>query len=252
METRKLQLWCAYPGDLASEEVAEACANLLSERERVRWQRHRYESNCRESLTGRVLVRKALSHGYPIQPQDWEFAVNPHGKPIPAPECGLCFDLSETEEMVVCVVANGAEVGVDVEPYMRAPQLVHIAEEYFSPAEMAQLMGLDGDEKLNRALSLWTLKEACIKARGIGDSLQLKLISFLFGGPAGVQMVLDPSIGERPLRWQFAILDRAGHRIALMVEQKYSWHLEILEVRSLLEPPVAIHAGVLGWFPWAE
>ncbi|MDR3725241.1 MAG: 4'-phosphopantetheinyl transferase superfamily protein [Terracidiphilus sp.] len=251
METRKLQLWFAYPGDLLSKEAEEASANLLSECERAHWQRFCSESNRRASLTGRVLVRVALSHVHPIPPREWKFSANRQGKPIATPKCGVRFNLSSTEEMAACAVAGGAEVGVDVEPHMRGPQIVHMAEKYFSPAEMAQLMGLDGDEKLNRILSLWALKEAYIKARGVGTPLPLKLISFLFGGPAGVRMVVDPSIGEKPLHWQFALLDFAGHRIALMVEQKYTWHLEILEARSLLEPPAAIHAGVLGWFPWA-
>jgi hypothetical protein len=64
-------------------------------------------------------------------------------------------------------------------------------------------------------------------------------------------MELDPSLEDCPSNWVFGLLDRAGHRIAMVVEQKYSWHLEILEARPPLAPPVAIPAGVLGWFPWA-
>ncbi|MDR3791798.1 MAG: 4'-phosphopantetheinyl transferase superfamily protein [Terracidiphilus sp.] len=251
METRNLQLWCAYPGDLASEEAEEACADLLSESERARWQRFCHESNRRESLTGRALTRVALSHVRATQPRDWDFSANPHGKPFAVPDCGLRFNLSNTEEIVVCLVADGAEVGVDAEPYMRAPQLVHMAEEFFSPAEMAQLMGFDGDKKLNLALSLWALKKAYIKARGVALSLPLQRISFIFGDLAGVRLELDPSIEDRASNWVFGLLDHAGHRIAMVVEQKYPWQLEILEARPLLASPVTIHTGVLGWFPWA-
>jgi 4'-phosphopantetheinyl transferase len=252
METRTLELWCAYPVDLLDDGVAEACADLLSEQEQARWQRFRYEANRRESLTSRALARISLSHMHPTNPPtQWDFTVNAYGKPQAVPECGVHFNLSNTPGLVVCLLAEGAQVGVDAEPHSRAAQIAKLADDLFSPAEQAQLMTLHGEKKIDRALSLWTLKEAYIKGRGLGLSLPLKYISFLFGGQAGVSLRLDPPIGDDPSRWQFGLLDYAGHRVALMVEQTSSWKLRVLEARPVLNPPIIIHPGVLGWFPWA-
>jgi 4'-phosphopantetheinyl transferase len=251
METKVLELWCAYPSDLLAEGVAEACADLLSEQEQMRWRRFRYETNRRESLTSRALARVALSHSHPLPPAAWDFTVNAYGKPQAVPECGLRFNLSNSAGLVCCLVGRDAEVGVDVEPRSRAVQIERLSADIFSPAEQGQLLSLRGEEKFDRALSLWTLKEAYIKARGLGLSLPLKRISFIFGGVAGVHMELDPSLGDSPSNWQFCLLDHAHHRIALMVERKHSWNLKILEARPLLSPPVGVTAGVLGWFPWA-
>ena len=71
---------------------------------------------------------------------------------------------------------------MDVESFSRAEEIVPLAPRVFSAAERAQLDALPAAERPDRALSLWTLKEAYIKARGMGLSLPLQEISFLFEG----------------------------------------------------------------------
>jgi len=249
MNRNPLHLWCAYPDDLRAEGVTEACAALLSPEEQARWQRLRFDKHRRESLTTRALARTALSHYHPIPPKEWSFTANAHGKPVAEPECSLRFNLSNSVGLVVCLIANQAEVGVDVEAFTRASEILKLAPDVFSPAEQAQLSALRGVEKLDRALSLWTLKESYIKARGLGLSLPLKAFSFLFGGDEGVRLEVDPSVGDEPGRWRFCLLDHAAHRIALMVEAPGAGDLEMWEVRPLLATPVRVDAGAEAWFP---
>ena len=249
MDRNPLHLWCVYPDDLLAEGATEACEALLNQEEQARWQRLRFERHRRESLATRALARTALSHYHPIPPREWSFTANAHGKPVAKPECGLRFNLSNSVGLVVCLVAHQAEVGVDVEAFTRAPEILKLAPEVFSPAEQAQLSALRGVDKLDRALSLWTLKESYIKARGLGLSLPLKKFSFLFGGDEGVHLEVDPSIGDELDRWRFCLLDHAAHRIALMVEGDAAGDLEMWEVRPLLAPPVRVGAGPEVWFP---
>jgi 4'-phosphopantetheinyl transferase len=247
MHTRKLQLWFAYPGDLADECVAAACAGLLSPEEQLRFGSR---SHCLSSLTGRALARIALSHTHPLPPGGWQFVANAHGKPSALPECGLRFNLSNAVDLVACLVAVGAEVGVDIEPHTRAAQILRIAPKVFSPVEQAQLSVLPSVARADRALSLWTLKEAYTKARGLGLLLPLDKISFCFGYEAGVHMELEPEIADDPARWTFCLLNHAGHRVALMMEQGYATGLTMLEVRPPLAAPSLVHSAALGWFPW--
>ncbi len=125
----------------------------------------------------------------PFPPHAWSFFVNEYGKPSPIPDCGLRFNQSNSVELAVCLVASpgtlgphvssaasaatGIEVGVDVEPFSRAEEIVPLAPQVFSLAERAQLDALPVTDRPDRALSLWTLKEAYIKARGMGLSLPL-------------------------------------------------------------------------------
>jgi 4'-phosphopantetheinyl transferase len=249
MDKKPLHLWCACPDDLLVEGIAEACAALLSAEESDRWQRFRLERLRRESLTTRALVRTALSHYHPLPPEAWRFKSNAHGKPAAEPECGLRFNLSNSGGLVVCLIAEGAEVGVDVEPYARAAQVLGLAPEVFSVHEMAQLRGLGDAEQRDRALSLWTLKEAYIKARGLGLSLPLQQFAFVFGGAEGIRLEIDPRLGDEARNWRFCLLDHAGHRIAVMVERAGAGALEMWEARPVLAPPRRIHTGGGPWYP---
>ena len=192
IDKKPLYLWCAYPEDLLTEATAHACASLLSEDERARWQAFRFDRDRREYLTTRALVRSALSHYHPIAPEAWRFQTNSHGRPQIDPDCGLRFNLSNFSDLVVCLISHESDVGVDVEPYENAEKIAELAPGVFSPVELAQLEALRGPEKLDRALSLWTLKEAYIKATGFGLSQPLNQFSFLFGGAEGIRLEMDP------------------------------------------------------------
>jgi 4'-phosphopantetheinyl transferase len=247
MNNQPLNLWCAYPDDLLSEPVAESCASLLSEDERARWHRFRFARHAREFLATRALVRTALSHYRPLAPEAWRFQVNAHGKPAVEPSCGLRFNLSNSPGLVVCLISQGADVGVDVEPHERAQKIAGLAPEVFSPRELAQLDALHGPERLDRALSLWTLKEAYIKARGLGLSLPLDRFSFLFGGVEGIH--LAPGLGDQAERWRFCLLEHANHRIALMAAQSAAPEVQIWESRLFSAPPKQLPGGGEIWFP---
>lgn len=249
MDKEALHLWCAYPEDVQSDAVAEACARMLSDDERTHWQSFRFARHRREYLTTRALVRTALSHYHPVALAAWEFHLNRYGKPAVDSDCGLRFNVSNSAGLVVCLISQETEVGVDAEPYERAGEIAALGAAVFSSLEAAQLEGLCDEERLDRALSLWTLKEAYIKARGMGLNLPLNKMSFLFGGMDGIRMELDPALGNEPGRhWRFCLVDHAGHRIALMIDGAALADLHLWEARPVITPPVKLPAAGERWF----
>ena len=269
MDRAAVQLWLAWPGDLSYAGVETACAALLNAEERARAGRFRFERHRREYLTAHALARTALSHAYPLPPRAWNFSVSAHGKPAPIPECGVRFNQSSSVGLAVCLVAPagvetgdvvGPEVGIDVEAFSRAEEILPMAAKIFSPAEQKQLDALPGAERARRALTLWTLKEAYIKARSMGLVLPLQGISFLFGGAEGIRLEVDAGIDDDPARWRFCLLDRAEHRIALAVEAAAGKFeaggpefpvLEVFEARPPFAPPTRQPAGSEPWFPFS-
>jgi 4'-phosphopantetheinyl transferase len=244
MENSALQLWFAYPGDLAEPEVEESCLAILDEAERARAARLQPVRRRRQFLATHALTRVALSHGRALPPQSWRFSRNEYGKPSPIPECGLRFSQSDSVEMATCLVAlpdpiGGAavEVGVDLESFARAEEIVPLAPRVFSKAERAQLDALPAADRADRALTLWTLKEAYIKARGMGLTLPLQEISFLFEDAETFRFEVDSSVDEDLGRWQFCRINHAGHRIALAVEAAAAGDPEIFEASPPLDPP---------------
>lgn len=250
MDSKPLYLWSAYPDDLSTESVAEMSLAMLSNDERVHWRSLHFDRDRREYLATHALVRTALSHYYPLAPEAWRFRLNSYGKPFIDPDCGLRFNLSNSLNLVVCLIGVGTEVGIDLEPYTRAKDILDLAETVFSPIELTQLQVLRGDMIFDRALSLWTLKEAFIKATGIGLSLPLKMVSFLFDGANQIQMVLDPCLCTEPDRhWRFCLLDYVGHRIALMADQTSISEVQLWDLQPSLAPPKRLTDIDATWFP---
>lgn len=244
-----LKLWIAYPDDLLNDSVAAACEAILNQEEQARSQRFKFHRHRRESLATRALVRNALSHDRPVPPQAWHFTANLHGKPAIEPDCGLRFNASNSVGLVVCLVAESAEVGVDVESFTRAEGMLKVAPEVFSAAERAQLEALPVDRKLDRALSLWTLKEAYIKARGLGLAIPLDKFSFLFENDKDIRLEIDPTINDQPEHWRFFLIDYAGHRIAAVLERSSTDNLKVFEARPAVAPPVRLNGCAIEWFP---
>lgn len=249
MQEEPLYLWCAYPEDASTEAVVQWCAPKLSEDERDRWQTLRFGRLRREYLTTRALARTSLSKYRPVAPEAWRFHLNTYGKPSVYPDCGLRFNLSNSPGLVVCLIAQGAEVGVDAEPYERAAKIAELGPQVFSPDEINQLEALHSAERFDRALSVWTLKEAYIKARGEGLTLPLNKISFLFGDVDGIRLQLSPCISAEPRRtWRFCLLDHGNHRIALMAELANDPKLQLWEARPISAPPIRLPLAEQRWF----
>jgi 4'-phosphopantetheinyl transferase len=244
-----LHLWYAYPADLADPAIAQACAALLSDDERARAARFRFERGRQEFLCSHALARLALSHRYPLPPQSWSYSFNARGKPSPIPECGLRFNQSDSPGLAVCLTAQHVEVGVDVEAFSRAQQILGLASYVFSTAEQEQLQSVPAASRPARALTLWTLKEGYIKARGMGLALPLRKISFLFGGTEQIHLELDAALNDDPARWRFCLLNHVEHRIALVVDAAAPAIVEILAAHPLFAAPTSLSSAAEAWFP---
>ena len=99
------------------------------------------------------------------------------GKPelaLEASELPLRFNLSHSKSMALLAVSLDSEVGVDVEDIR--PIERDVAKRFFSPAEIASMAGLDGEDWLDAFYRCWTRKEAILKVEGQG--LRIPLDSF--------------------------------------------------------------------------
>jgi 4'-phosphopantetheinyl transferase len=211
-----VDLWLLRPEACPAGDLATAMA-WLAPAERERHARFVFERHRVEYLATRALVRRALSSYRPVAPAAWQFRTNAYGRPAidaaasdpsgdPATE--LRFNLANHPTLVVCAIRHGAELGVDVEPLSRGADILAIAHTVFAPAELAELHALPQADRPDRALSLWTLKESYIKARGMGLSLPLDGFAFSFDAPAP-RISFAPAIDDDPA---------LGHRIALALE----------------------------------
>lgn len=147
------------------------------------------------------------------------FVTGPHGKPALAPpHDGLSFSWSHSGEYALAAIGRGVDLGVDLEQVRRRPRALELAERYFAAEEATALRALPDDAARTRAFfTLWTAKEAVLKALGRG----------LAFGPARVAFALEEG-RARPL----AFAGEAAPAAA--------WQLHALA-------PASGYAGAVAW-----
>jgi 4'-phosphopantetheinyl transferase len=158
-------------------------------------------------LLGRAMARSLVGRALGVAPDAWPWREGPRGRPeIDRPTCAVSFNVAHSGGVVVCAVAHEAEVGIDVEDRRRARLDRELVARYCSSAEAADIARA-GDDWQDRFLRYWTLKEAYLKARGLGIAVHLSDLSFTLGanGDARVDF-LDSLVGSDP-NWAFDLRD---------------------------------------------
>lgn len=239
-------LWLADPAEMCPGNEP-MCTALLDPDERVRAEAFHFAIDRQVYLTTRALVRVALSHSHGTAPELWRFRSNKYGKPETDPACGLRFNVAHTRHLVVCLVSRGIELGVDAEGEDRAAEIVAIAKEVFSQTELEQMLALQEAEQENRALTLWTLKEAYAKALGLGLSFPLKRASFVFDAGGQIRFDVDAEQDTLNRSWQFCVMNYAAHRIAVVIERTPGLRLKRVRMRSPGETPILMADGAEQW-----
>lgn len=187
----------------------------------------------REWLYGRALLRRWLAHYAQVAATSIEICIGTHGKPFAriqaaAPVTLPVFNLAHNDTLLVLAFARQGALGVDVESHVCDWQheFAAIAAARFSPAEQAHLQQLETTAESTRAAAffrIWTLKEAALKAAGLGLSPALRQIDVAQQMP---EYALDLNDADATLaltgwhwslpKWQaeLALMQHgAGHRV---------------------------------------
>lgn len=218
--------------DLTDAEPWQSWLSLLDQTEAERAARFVFERDRRTYVLSHALVRLMLSGFANVDPAAWRFEANAHGKPRVVGPVGyedLRFNLSHTRGGALCGVVGGAEIGVDIETLDRATDHLGLCERYFSRSETAALRAAPVERQREMFFRFWTLKEAYIKARGMGLSIPLDAFSYeldlgrpplpptiSFAAPGTVEKPID----DDRQRWQLVELDcGVGFPAAIVVER---------------------------------
>ncbi len=233
-------VWHADISLLESEPVRARALAWLTPAERARFDRHRGDADRLMFLLGRVMARRLVGLWLQVEPTAWRWREGPHGRPeIDDPRTAVHFNLAHSSGLVACVVALDREVGVDVEDSDRPPTDPAIVARFCSPDEAAAIrVGEPGWR--DRFLQVWTLKEAYLKARGVGISVHLSDISFSVDAAGDdVRVRFLRSLADADARWAFR-LARATPRHLLAVA---------MGVPDDARPSVAIQPFPAAWLP---
>ena len=223
-----VHVWHVDPASVSDPALIRRYEALMSADERARHARFIFPADQHIYLVARALVRTTLSKYAAVDPDAWIFQAGPYGRPDIAGPGGappLRFSLSHTAGLVALAVTSRSDVGIDVEGFRARASGLDIARHFFASSEAGDLEALPPERQGHAFLEYWTLKEAYIKATGMGLSMPLKSFAFTLADPPAIAF---ESGTDDPAEWQF-------FRLGLSAE-----HLSALAVRSARRPALSV------------
>jgi 4'-phosphopantetheinyl transferase len=219
-----VHIWTVNQSDPLIAARLRSYEALLTPDERVRSGRFAMADDRARFIIGRALARTMLSRHAAVAPCDWPIEIDERGRPelrtLPEGTPDLRFNLSHTPGQIVCALTIGREIGIDVEYVGRRLLYDNIPERFFSPGEVADLRARPVHEQDVAFFDYWTLKEAYIKARGLGLALPLGQFTFRLREQQPPRIEFAPELHDDPASWQFAqYWPTPEHRMAVAVRR---------------------------------
>lgn len=161
--------------DVGESPAVEAHAAVLSPDERERAARFLDDPIRRRYVAGRALLRRILARCAGRAPESLAFLYGDHGKPaLPGDLAWLTFNMTDSHGMLLYAVARNRRLGIDVERFRPNVQSERLARRYFAPSEALALAATPPERRHETFFTVWTRKEAYVKAIGTGLSFPLK------------------------------------------------------------------------------
>src|SRR5262249_11797970 len=149
--------------------------SLLASEELARAARFKFEIDRCRYIAGRGFLRTILGEYLGSAPAKVVFGYGAYGKPymLDVPQSKLVnFNLSHCDNIAVCALSRN-DVGIDIERMTRRVDILGLAEQFCTTAEIKDLKASHGDQRRTAFFKLWTTKEACAKMLGLGLSVDL-------------------------------------------------------------------------------
>lgn len=194
---------------------------LLNAYELVKFHSLRRKEDKHCFLYSHLLVRLVIVHSLDVEPSAVLLEPSRYGKPVlrtwGASSARFDFNLSHAGEHVLCAVNDSGSVGVDVERVSDI-DIDEVARVVCSDAEFKLLVETDSANKIRHFFRLWTLKEAYLKARGVGlneapSSIEFNMNSVIENKP----VFINAEIGRE---WHAQTFDYGSKLVASMIVQK--------------------------------
>lgn len=209
------------PVNLPADEVRRLQC-LLSADELERAARFCFPRDRQRFTVARGVLRSLLGHYTRQRPEQLRFSYGPYGKPAlaqPPDSAPLSFNLSHAGELAIFAFAWRRALGVDIAQIDPAVATMEIAARFFAPDEYAQICALPQAERSVAFFRGWARKEAYIKARGVGLTMDLDSFAVTLGPHEPARLLYTRGEEAEAARWSIHTLDLApGYQAALVIE----------------------------------
>jgi 4'-phosphopantetheinyl transferase len=201
----------------------EKYAPTLSLDEQERAAQFRSVKDRERFLVARGTLRVILARYLDREPHQLRFVYGEQGKPALAADLqkAVRFNVSHSQSLALFAVARDCEVGIDIEAIRTDFDVEGISGRYLSAQEAALIRAAPIEIRHQVFFTCWTLKEAYLKASGVGLSASLEPTEILpHRKPSGI-MLGDAAEREESSRWESHRLPALpGYAAALVATRK--------------------------------
>lgn len=164
--------------DLDSVSDGDEAWSLLSASERARATRFRFDIHRRRFAVGRAALRLLLADAIGEDPSQLLIGEGRYGKPFTPGREDLGFNLSHSEGTALIALGE-RPCGVDIECFRPFGEPQALARRLYTPREIEEMPAFADPTYMRAFLTIWTRKEAVLKA--IGSGLAVEPISVHVG-----------------------------------------------------------------------
>lgn len=142
----------------------------LSSEELGRLDAYRSRDAAERYVVTRSLVRVVLSERLGGIAREIRVSRTDTGKPVIAE--GVHFNVSHSGDLILMALSEQRDVGVDVERRRPVDRVAALIERWLTPSERGEVarVAAEGAEASEAFLRVWSMKEARLKALGVGIS----------------------------------------------------------------------------------
>ena len=230
LNTNEVHVWRA--GLDADAAKIKRWRETLSTEELARAERFHSVIHQDHFTAGRGMLRSLLARYLGAPARDFRFCVNAHGKP--ALDSGsrpvdLRFNVSHSHGLALFAFSLGGDVGVDVECVRPSRREMDLAQRFFSPQEVSALRAFP--ESLQREVfyHCWTRKEAYIKARGAGLSIELASFTVSLAPDTRTHLPITGHDSTEPGRWWLRPLEPGEGYVGAVAAEGAEWKLKLFQ-----------------------
>lgn len=156
--------------------------HFLSADERERSAKLKVEVKKKQFMLSRSLLRKILSNITEKNHNEIKFYYGNHNKPYIKEKHNnkmIEFNISHSDQYILIGLSLHNKVGVDIEKVNKEIDFESLSKRFFSKKEKEYIKGIDPENKPDAFFTIWTRKEAFIKATGKGIAYGLDTFSVI-------------------------------------------------------------------------
>jgi len=226
LDDHEIEVWLIRLPD--DGRIPQGLLNCLSDEESARAARFVFDRDRARFTVAHVALRGILARYTGQAAADLCMGTANRGKPYLTDHRDIGFNLSHSGSYAMVAVARGRDVGVDIEAMRGERPMEGIAERFFAPAEVRELMETPEEKRIAAFFRCWSRKEAYIKARGEGLAIPLDSFEVSLGEVAVLRKAEDRE------RWSICALAAPDGYAAALVAEGTGWSVR---QRHWQDPP---------------